>query len=177
MVQGYGAKIEMKEIGILLVFIIGIILILPYLLRQLVKSTATGAVSRAKEGAEAAQKDVSERIESQDAAIERAVYGDTAENLKGIMSYDDYKSSMGIVQQASVDMGEVITPQAVLVRAAEQGKDFGTTMNQYGDRARFEALDPISKSLVIVGEALPRTFVGFSPYEAGKSTREWLGWK
>ena len=50
MVQGYGVKANMQELFFMLLMIIGFILLIPYILKQLIKSSVTEGANLIKEG-------------------------------------------------------------------------------------------------------------------------------
>jgi len=89
-------------------------------------------------------------------------------------AYTKYVSQMPPIQSTLVKVGTMLTPTPILQRAAEQGVDFKQSLYQNGDLARYEELPGPARELVTIGEGLSRTFMGMSPYEAGRATREWL---
>lgn len=97
-------------------------------------------------------------IQSKDKGIEESA---------GRIDFDAFKTKIGLLPQTLINIGEIITPQTVLNRFASEGARFGESLEINNDRQRLESLNPITKSLVVVGEALPSSILGFSPYQAG----------
>lgn len=168
MVKGYGFSVGINEILVLVVAAVGLIIVLPYILKMLVSSAAeavTGAVGDVS-------KAVDEQIINQDNAITNAA------PLQKI-TFTEFKDDLGYIPEMIVSAGEVIAPQELLIRATEQGAQFGAELaastpyeTMYStDLERLNA-DPL-KPLIVTGEALSTTFLGFSPYLAGQGVRAW----
>lgn len=184
MVSGYGVKAETKEIGILIVFIIGIILVLPWLLKKLITSTGEAAADTAKDLLAIPGKYVSERVEKQDIAVsakitaaQEAYKAHPYLNLDGTpATLNQWAQHSGLLAEASVKAVELMPyGGSILAQAGGAGAEFRGELVASGDEARYEALDPVSKGLVTMGEGLSKTFTGFDPYKAGQKFGSWLG--
>jgi len=89
-------------------------------------------------------------------------------------SFQQYENSLPVIVQPVVDAGLAITPTSVITQATTQGAAFSADLAANGATAAYNALTPPLKGLVTAGEAISRTFTGFSPFDAGVATMKWI---
>ncbi|MDD5615248.1 MAG: hypothetical protein PHH85_03520 [Candidatus Methanoperedens sp.] len=95
-------------------------------------------------------------------------------------TFTQFTENLPAIPAAAVKLGslessvlDAITGYDPLTQAAQAGAEFRVALEQNNDVERFEALSSAERALVTIGEALPRTFIGVSPYEAGQQARSW----
>lgn len=178
---GFGGKASGKEAasGILLIvaLLIGLVLILPWLLKKLITSTVSNAADTAKELLAIPTKAIEERQTQQNIVIsdkiraaQQAYAVQPYTNPDGsIATLNEWSEKQGLLTEFAVKATELVPySEPLLSRAGTAGAEFRSELVASGDEARYEALDPISKGLVTLGEGLSRTFIGWSPYKAGQ---------
>lgn len=157
---------EIIKIVLFVVVLIGsIILLLPIFTKMfatLAVNTATDAVKSVVTAPVVAAKEiVTRKEESMTIAAKRE------------QAYAEFYGDAGVPVKTALFLGNLITPESVLVSQTIAGADFRTQLIADGREDDYEALGGTSKGLVTMGEALGSA-VGWSPYEAGKDFRSWL---
>lgn len=120
-----------------------------------------------------------------DAAVRRSggrrysTRADDRDNGPVVAGYNEYVNSKPVLSVATIRSGNVLnagigaaTGVNPTIKAATEGVSFARDLGS--DRARYDNLGNVSKALVTGGEAISRTFVGVSPYNAGKRFSSWL---
>lgn len=129
-----GAKAEssdiIKLIAFLVVSIIVLLLLLPYIVKQLFSSSKDVVVDVVADVVDVVAgvvlipgKVIGEKLSTQSTKME--LYTGQATG-----SYQAYVADMGLVQQVLVQAGNVITPSEVLIAAAEKGMNVGMGYNE-----------------------------------------------
>lgn len=157
---------ELIKIILFIVVLVGsIILLLPLFVKTAATSTINTATSAIKSVVAApvvaAKEIVTQKEESMTIAAKRE------------QAYAEFYGDAGIPVKTALFLGNLITPESVLVSQTLAGADFRTQLIADDREEDYEALSGTSRGLVATGEALGAV-VGWSPYEAGQNFRSWL---
>lgn len=184
MVRGYGVSSSVKEIIILIAFLLGVILLLPYLLKILIKSTAGNAIDLVKETAteisEAAEEKISDVYTKTGAAASGLKYSELSPTIleamrqKGISYYGGYSldplESVPILAKPLVYLGNLITPTEILTQATEAGYSTGQIIIQARPPLRpdqiawYNSLSPSERLVWNTIEAAKAKLYSWSPF-------------
>lgn len=95
-------------------------------------------------------------------------------------TFTQFTESLSVIPEAAVKLGSLessvinaLTGFDPVAQAAQEGAEFRVALEQNNDVQRFEDLNSKERAFVTIGEALPRTFLDVSPYEAGQQVRSW----
>lgn len=177
--RGARVKSSGNDIIMILTLVAGLIIVFYVLAKREVGNLAgdavdsvSGAIGGAVSTITSIPSQISEVIQrrelSQEQAIAQAAGGSQLDYSKMVSA-----ANIGYIPSTMVYLGNVAAPTALLEGAAAQGVDFRNDLIANSDLQRYQDLNPVSKSLVTLGEGLTRTFTGLSPYEAGVAVKNW----
>lgn len=180
MVSGRGFSVSTKEIITLFAIIIGFILLLPYLLKILIKSTADQAGDLISSGVKAANEVFSAPAETASRKATSTGYNlispVTGLQVTKVYDYTDALRNLPPVQSFAVRLGEA-SSSLIGVSPIETGaafrQQFELKLASANDTTRFNELPDIGRLAVRTGEGFSN-ILGFSPYQAGLDTRKFI---
>ncbi len=180
MVSGKGFSASTKEIITLLIVAIGFILLLPYILKMLIKSTADQAGGLISDAANAANAAFSAPAEADAKKATSTGYSlispVTGLQVTKVYDYTDALRNLPPVQGVAVKLGSA-AGSLVGIMPIETGanlrQEFELKMARAGQTEQFNALPDVGRLAVRSGEGISN-LIGFSPYSAGVATRAWF---